>query len=127
MNDIVARSARPHQGGYPKPFKTELSQRHTTTHRAYRVTIGFLSTPERYTERSDAEVSRLLAISTPPSSPLSPWSSPLPHIPSPSLPLSPPSPVLSLEPPPSPIRSLGYRAAMIRMRAEAASTSQISL
>ncbi|GKB57576.1 hypothetical protein Tco_0913762, partial [Tanacetum coccineum] len=58
---------------------------------------------------SDAEVARLLAISTPPSSPLSPWSSPLPQIPSPSLPLLPPS--------------LGYRAAMIRMRAEAASTS----
>ncbi|GJT90377.1 hypothetical protein Tco_1079222 [Tanacetum coccineum] len=34
-------------------------------------------------------------------------------------PLSPPSPVLTA-PPPSPIRSLGYRAAMIRMRAEAA-------
>ncbi|GKC38600.1 hypothetical protein Tco_1050984 [Tanacetum coccineum] len=32
-------------------------------------------------------------------------------------------PVLSPAPPPSPIRSLGYRAAMIRMRAEAASTS----
>ncbi|GJT28113.1 putative reverse transcriptase domain-containing protein [Tanacetum coccineum] len=30
----------------------------------------------------------------------------------PSLPLSPPSPVLSLAPPPSPIRSLGYRAAI---------------
>ncbi|GJU30034.1 hypothetical protein Tco_1173623 [Tanacetum coccineum] len=68
-------------------------------------------------------VTRLLAISTPPSSPLSPWSSPLPQIPSPSLPLSPPSPVLSPAPPPSPIRSLGYRAAMIQMRAEVASTS----
>ncbi|GJY51174.1 reverse transcriptase domain-containing protein [Tanacetum coccineum] len=44
---------------------------------------------------SDAEVSTLLAISTPPSSPLSPC----------------------------PICSLGYRAAMIRMKAEAASTS----
>ncbi|GJZ00162.1 hypothetical protein Tco_0517591 [Tanacetum coccineum] len=32
-------------------------------------------------------------------------------------------PVLSPSPPPSPIRSLGYRAAMIRLRAEAASTS----
>ncbi|GKA07627.1 hypothetical protein Tco_0686851 [Tanacetum coccineum] len=72
---------------------------------------------------SDAEVARLLAISTPPSSPLLPWSSPLPQIPSPSLPLSPPSPVLSPAPPPSPIRSLGYRAAMIWMRAEGASTS----
>ncbi|GKD15386.1 hypothetical protein Tco_1199793, partial [Tanacetum coccineum] len=65
----------------------------------------------------------LLAISTPPSSPLSPWSSPLPQIPSLSLLLSPPSLVLSPTPPPSPICSLGYRAAMIRMRAEAASTS----
>ncbi|GJU73657.1 hypothetical protein Tco_1265062 [Tanacetum coccineum] len=45
------------------------------------------------------------------------------EIPSPSLPLSPPSPVLSPAPPPSPIRPLGYRAAMIRMRAEAAFTS----
>ncbi|GKB99104.1 hypothetical protein Tco_0985241 [Tanacetum coccineum] len=69
---------------------------------------------------SDAEVARLLAISTPP---LSPWSSPLPQIPSPSLLLSPPSHVLSPAPPPSPIRSLGYGAAMIWMRAEAASTS----
>ncbi|GKF08976.1 hypothetical protein Tco_0043200, partial [Tanacetum coccineum] len=50
-------------------------------------------------------------------------SPPLPSIPSPSLPLSPPSPVLSPAPPPSPIRSLGYRAAMIRLRAEATSTS----
>ncbi|GJZ68785.1 hypothetical protein Tco_0632335 [Tanacetum coccineum] len=76
----------------------------------------------------------LLAISSPPASPLSPWSSSPPQIPfllpppipSPSLPLSPPSPVLSA-PPPSPIRSLGYRAAMIRMRAEAAATSHSTI
>nr|GFB20362.1 hypothetical protein [Tanacetum cinerariifolium] len=37
--------------------------------------------------------------------------------------LSPPSPVLSPAPPPSPIHSLGYRATMIRLRDEAASTS----
>nr|GEY37514.1 hypothetical protein [Tanacetum cinerariifolium] len=37
--------------------------------------------------------------------------------------LSPPSPILSPTPPPSHIRSLGYRAAMIRLRDEAASTS----
>nr|GEZ98520.1 hypothetical protein [Tanacetum cinerariifolium] len=56
---------------------------------------------------------------------LSPWSSPPPQIPFSQLPpiLSPPSPVLSPAPPPSPIRSLGYRAAMIRLRDEAASTS----
>nr|GFC99087.1 hypothetical protein [Tanacetum cinerariifolium] len=33
------------------------------------------------------------------------------------------SPVLSPAPPPSPIRSLGYRATTIRLRAQAASTS----
>nr|GEZ52686.1 hypothetical protein [Tanacetum cinerariifolium] len=66
----------------------------------------------------------LLAMSSPLASPLSLWSSPPSQIPFPPLPpiLSPPSPVLSPAPPPSPIRSLGYRAAMIRLRAEAAST-----
>ncbi|GKF09064.1 hypothetical protein Tco_0043288, partial [Tanacetum coccineum] len=75
------------------------------------------------------ETDKLLAIPTPPPSPLSPWSSPLPQIPSPPLPLilsplpvSPPLPVSSL-PPASLIRPLGYRAAMIRLRAEALSTS----
>ncbi|GKD51278.1 hypothetical protein Tco_1280254, partial [Tanacetum coccineum] len=48
---------------------------------------------------------------------------PLPQIPSPPLPLLSPVPVLSPSPPASPIRSLGYRTAMIRLRAEAASTS----
>nr|GFC61081.1 hypothetical protein [Tanacetum cinerariifolium] len=50
---------------------------------------------------------------------------PADSIPFPLLPsiLSPPSPILSPTPPPSPIRSLGYRAAMIRLRDEAASTS----
>nr|GEW70927.1 hypothetical protein [Tanacetum cinerariifolium] len=73
----------------------------------------------------DDKVVRLLAISSPPASPLSHWSSSPPHIPFPSLPsiLSPPSPVLSPAPPPSPIHSLGYRAAMIRLRDEAVSTS----
>ncbi|GJR69318.1 putative reverse transcriptase domain-containing protein [Tanacetum coccineum] len=65
-----------------------------------------------------------------------PWSSPLPHIPSPPLPpilsplpvLSPllVSPPLPLEPLPllvSPTYPLGYRAAMIRLRVEALSTS----
>ncbi|GKF01340.1 putative reverse transcriptase domain-containing protein, partial [Tanacetum coccineum] len=51
------------------------------------------------------EVERLLALTTPPPSPLTPLSSPLPHIPSPPFPASPPA---------SPIRLLGYRAAMIR-------------
>ncbi|GJR97440.1 hypothetical protein Tco_0269614 [Tanacetum coccineum] len=53
----------------------------------------------------DAEVARLLAISTPPSSPLSPWSSPLLQIPSPPLPpiLSPP--LSQIPSPPLPISS----------------------
>ncbi|GJS23829.1 hypothetical protein Tco_0452461 [Tanacetum coccineum] len=107
-------------------------------HPAYRMTARIsIPAPVPTPVSSDAEVARLLAISTPPSSPLSPWLSPLPHIPSPplppipspSLPISPPLPVSSLvpvlspSPPASPIRLLGYRAAMIRLRAEAASTS----
>nr|GEX65147.1 hypothetical protein [Tanacetum cinerariifolium] len=76
-------------------------------------------------ETEPFETDELLAISSPPASPLSPWSSPPPQIPFPPLPpiLSPPSPILSPAPPPSPIRSLGYRAVMIRLRDEAASTS----
>ncbi|GKC13217.1 hypothetical protein Tco_1009999 [Tanacetum coccineum] len=69
------------------------------------------------------KVERLLALTTPPPSPLTPLSSPLPHIPSPPLPASPPLSVLPASPLASPIRPLGYRAAMIRLRAEAASTS----
>nr|GFD00276.1 hypothetical protein [Tanacetum cinerariifolium] len=76
-------------------------------------------------ETKPFETDELLAISSPPASPLSPLSSPPPHIPFPPLPpiLSPPSPILAPAPPPSPIHSLGYRATMIRMRDEAASTS----
>ncbi|GKA19416.1 hypothetical protein Tco_0699331 [Tanacetum coccineum] len=66
----------------------------------------------------DTEVAGLLSIPTPPSSPLSPWSSPLPQMPSPPLPVSPP-------PPASPTYPLGYQAAMIRLRAEAPSTSYL--
>ncbi|GJS66536.1 hypothetical protein Tco_0681100 [Tanacetum coccineum] len=107
-----------------EPFETDESAATPPPHPAYRVTARIsIPAPVPTPVWSDVEVARLLAISTPPSSPLSPWSSPLPQIPSPSLPLSPPSPVLSPAPPPSPIRSLGYRAAMIRMRAEATSTS----
>nr|GFB76020.1 hypothetical protein [Tanacetum cinerariifolium] len=61
---------------------------------------------------TDSEVVRLLDISSPPASPLSPWSSPPPQIPFPPLPpiLSPPSPVLSPAPPPSPIQEVRYRS-----------------
>ncbi|GJU50068.1 hypothetical protein Tco_1219623 [Tanacetum coccineum] len=121
-----------------EPFETDESAATLPPHPAYRVTDRIsIPAPVPTPVWSDAEVSRLFAISTPPSSPLSPWSSPLPQIPSPplppipspSLPVSPPLPVLSPvhvlspSPPASPIYLLGYRAAMIRLRAEAASTS----
>ncbi|GKD62248.1 hypothetical protein Tco_1299757, partial [Tanacetum coccineum] len=115
-----------------KPFETDESVATPPLHPAYRVTArisipALVPTPVW----SDAEVARLLAISTPPSSPLFPWSSPLPqipspslpHIPSPPLPISSPIHVLSPSPPASPIRLLGYRAAMIRLRVDATSTS----
>ncbi|GJZ23648.1 hypothetical protein Tco_0561107 [Tanacetum coccineum] len=78
---------------------------------------------------SREEVERLLAIPSPPPSPLSLWSSPLPQIPSPPLPVSPPllvSPPSPISPPPlpaSPTYPLRYRAVMIQLRAEAPSTS----
>nr|GEU69416.1 hypothetical protein [Tanacetum cinerariifolium] len=61
---------------------------------------------------SETEVARLLAIPTPPPSPLTSYSSPLPYIS--SLPL-----------PVSLTHQLGYRAAMIRLRAESPSTSHL--
>ncbi|GJQ89753.1 hypothetical protein Tco_0000892 [Tanacetum coccineum] len=114
-----------------KTFETDESVATPPPHPAYRVTSRIsIPAPVPTPVWSDEEVARLLAISTPSSSPLSLWSSPLPQIPSPPLPpiLSPlpvssPVPVLSPSPPASPIRPLGYRAAMIRLRAEAASTS----
>ncbi|GJW47112.1 putative reverse transcriptase domain-containing protein [Tanacetum coccineum] len=72
---------------------------------------------------SEAEVDRLLAISTPPPSPLTSYSSPLPQIPSPPLLVSPPLPISPLPLPASPTHPLGYKAAMIRLRAESPSTS----
>ncbi|GJY49734.1 hypothetical protein Tco_0439690 [Tanacetum coccineum] len=59
------------------------------------------------------EVDETSCLNTPSTIPLTPLSSPLPHIPSPPLPASPPASVLSTSPPASPIRPLGYRAAMI--------------
>nr|GFA64033.1 hypothetical protein [Tanacetum cinerariifolium] len=109
-----------------EPFETDESAATPPPHPTYRMTTR-ISIPALVPMPawSDSEVVRLLAMSSPPVSPLSPWSSPSPQIPFPPLPpiLSPPSPMLSPAPPPSPIRSLGYRAAMIRLRAKAASTS----
>nr|GFD22200.1 hypothetical protein [Tanacetum cinerariifolium] len=65
---------------------------------------------------SKTEVGRLLAIPTPPPSPLTSLSSPLPRIP--SQPFFVPSPL-----PASPTHPLGYRAVMIRLRSESPSIS----
>ncbi|GJS61925.1 hypothetical protein Tco_0656709 [Tanacetum coccineum] len=111
-------------------FETDESATTPPPHPAYRMTARItIPEPLPIPTWSDSEVTRLLAISSPPASPLSPWSSSPPQIPfllPPPIP-SPPllsltSPVLSA-PPPSSIRSLGYQAAMIRMRAETATTS----
>nr|GEV07543.1 hypothetical protein [Tanacetum cinerariifolium] len=72
---------------------------------------------EHLAPTDSTEVARLLAIPTLSPSPLSPWSSPLPQMLSPPLRISPP-PL-----PASPTFSLGYRAAMIRLRDESPSTS----
>ncbi|GJR34942.1 hypothetical protein Tco_1210626 [Tanacetum coccineum] len=70
-----------------EPFETDESAATPPPHPAYRVTAR-ISIPTLVPTPvwSDAEVARLLAISTPPLSPLSPWSSPLPQIPFPPLP-----------------------------------------
>ncbi|GJY63876.1 hypothetical protein Tco_0465336 [Tanacetum coccineum] len=128
---VVALPATAPSAEETEPFETDESAAIPPPHLAYCMTARItIPEPVPVPAWSDSEVSRLLAISSPPASPLSPWSSsppqipfPLPPpIPSPPLPLSPPSPVLSA-PPPSLIRSLGYRAAMIRMRVKAAATS----
>ncbi|GKE06391.1 hypothetical protein Tco_1398409 [Tanacetum coccineum] len=91
-----------------EPFETDESVATPPPHPAYRVTARIsIPAPVPVPAWSDSKIP----------------SPSLPPLPSPSLPLSPPSTVLSPAPPPSPICSLGYRAAMIRMRAEAASTS----
>ncbi|GJT19214.1 hypothetical protein Tco_0877920 [Tanacetum coccineum] len=83
-----------------EPFETDESAATPPPHPAYRVTA-------RISIRDETP------ISLPPRE----------EIPSPPLPVSSPVHVLSPSPPTSPIRPLGYQAAMIRLRAEAASTS----
>nr|GFC65301.1 hypothetical protein [Tanacetum cinerariifolium] len=79
-----------------KPFETDESAATPPSHHAYRTTARIsIPSPVPMPAWTDSEVARLLAISSPPASPLSPWSSPPPQIPFPPLPpiLSPPSPV----------------------------------
>nr|GFB10308.1 hypothetical protein [Tanacetum cinerariifolium] len=63
---------------------------------------------------SDTEIARLMAIPTPPPSPLSPLSSSLPHIPSPPLPLLSPPPI----DPTYKEAPFSYRMARLQWRAE---------
>ncbi|GKD87137.1 hypothetical protein Tco_1358291 [Tanacetum coccineum] len=82
-----------------KPFETDESAATPPPHPTYRVTARISikdETPISLPPRE--EVERLLVMPTPPPSPLSPWSSPLPQIPYPPLPLSPPLPISSPSP-----------------------------
>nr|GFB08100.1 hypothetical protein [Tanacetum cinerariifolium] len=81
-----------------KPFETDESAATRPPHPAYCMTARIsIPTPVPMPAWSDSEVVRLLAMSSPPASPLSHWSSPPPQIPFPPLPpiLSPPSPLPS--------------------------------
>ncbi|GJV20233.1 hypothetical protein Tco_1369253 [Tanacetum coccineum] len=106
------------------PFETDESAAKPPPHPAYRVTARISIRDEPPTPFwSDTEVARLLAIPTLPPLPFSPWSSPLPQIRSPPLPVLPPLPLAPPPLPVSPTYPLGYRSLMIRLRAEALSTS----
>ncbi|GJX01975.1 hypothetical protein Tco_0185888 [Tanacetum coccineum] len=91
-----------------KPFETDESAATPPPHPDYHVITRISIRDEPPTPFwSDTEVARLLVIPTPLPSLLSPWSSPLPPIPSPPLPpILSPLPVSS-PPPASPIRPLG--------------------
>ncbi|GKE74131.1 hypothetical protein Tco_1536172 [Tanacetum coccineum] len=85
-----------------EPFETDESAATPPPHPAYRVTVRISIRDEPPTPLwSDTEVARLLAIPTPPPSPLSLWSSQLPHIPLPPLPVSSPPPASPIRTPPS--------------------------
>nr|GFC07876.1 hypothetical protein [Tanacetum cinerariifolium] len=97
-----------------RPFETDESAATPSPHLAYRMTARIsISALIPVPAWSDSKVARLLAMSTPPSSPLSPLSLPPPRIPFPPLPpiLSPPLHVLSPAPPPSTIRESSFAAA----------------
>nr|GFB97934.1 hypothetical protein [Tanacetum cinerariifolium] len=81
-----------------EPFKSDESAATPPPYPAYRTTARIsIPAPVHMPAWTDSEIVRLLAISSPPASPLSLWSSPPPQIPFPPLPpiLSPPSPLPS--------------------------------
>nr|GFB84023.1 hypothetical protein [Tanacetum cinerariifolium] len=78
-----------------EPFETDESAATPTPHPAYRMIARIsIPAPVPMPAWTDSEIVRLLAMSSPPASPLSHWSSPPPQIHFPPLPLilSPPSP-----------------------------------
>ncbi|GJW49680.1 hypothetical protein Tco_0091031 [Tanacetum coccineum] len=90
---VVALPATAPSAEETEPFETDESAATPPPHPAYRMTARItILEPLPVPAWSDSEVARLLAISSPPASPLSPWSSSPPQIP---FPLSPPSPVLN--------------------------------
>nr|GEX34176.1 putative reverse transcriptase domain-containing protein [Tanacetum cinerariifolium] len=94
------------------PFETDESAATPPPYLAYRVISRMSIKPQTpISFPSNKEIARLMAIPTPPPSPLSPWSSPLSQIPSPPL-------LLPISSPTSPTYLLGYRAAMIQLRAK---------
>nr|GFD18908.1 hypothetical protein [Tanacetum cinerariifolium] len=81
-----------------EPFEMDESAATPPPHPAYHTTARIsIPAPVPMPAWTNSEVVRLLAISFPPASPLSRWSSPPPQIPFPPLPpiLSPPSPILA--------------------------------
>nr|GEZ16591.1 hypothetical protein [Tanacetum cinerariifolium] len=107
-----------------EPFETGESATTPPPHPAYRVTARMSIRPQTpISLPSDTEIARLIAIPTPPPSPLFPLSSPLPQIPSPPLPLlSPPPTDPTYEEAP-----LGYRTARLRWRAEREDIPEVDL
>nr|GFA12203.1 hypothetical protein [Tanacetum cinerariifolium] len=73
-----------------EPFETDELSATPPSHPAY--LVAPTAADQAPSSETDSEVARLLAISSPPASPLSPWSSPPPQIPFPPLP-----PILSPE------------------------------
>nr|GEX38946.1 hypothetical protein [Tanacetum cinerariifolium] len=103
-----------------KPFETDESAAIPPPHLVYRITARMSIRPQTpISLPSDTEIAKLMAIPTPPPSPLSSLSSPLPPILSPLPQILSPLLQLFLPLPPSPTYPLGYQAAMIRLRAEA--------
>ncbi|GJY94704.1 hypothetical protein Tco_0511065 [Tanacetum coccineum] len=86
---VVALPATAPSAEETEPFETDESAATPPPHPAYRMTARItIPEPLPVPAWSDSEVARLLAISSPPASPLSPWSSSPPQIP---FPLSPPT------------------------------------